>query len=110
MGSLGFALEVVWFFSCRSVNYGARSGSLGSSGVFDFTRVRPGGRSVNPGSFGSLDGAVVVVGTSGVAEFTLVRPGGRWVHQRWLGSLKFTLGLVGFIRCHWVLSGWTWGL
>ena len=62
-------------------------GSLGSSGVVGFTRVRLGGlllfrgRRVHSASFlGSL-------GSSGVAGFTPVGPAGLWVRPGSLGSL-----------------------
>ena len=105
--------------------------SLGSSGVVEFTRVRPGGRwvhlqSLGPWhspwkSLGSLGVALRVVGfmrgrwvhsgspwgsfgSSWVVEFTRIRFEYRWLHPEPLGSLLFALVLVGFIRCRWVHS------
>ena len=88
---------------------------MGSSGVVGFTRVRPAGQWVHPGSFDSLEYALGVVRfirglwvnsgspwgsqcSSGVVGFTRVRHGFRWVHPEWLGSLVFALGVVGFTR------------
>ena len=87
--------------------------------------LAPGGRSVHPGSLGSLGGALVVVGfirsrwvhpgshwvsfsPSGVIGFILVRPGRRCVHLGSLVSLWFALGVVGFIRSRWIDSGSPW--
>ena len=68
-------------------------GWLGSSGVVGFTRVRPGGRWVHSGLFGSLWFAIGVVG------FIRVHPGGRsvcsefrWVHPRSMDLLGSVLG------------------
>ena len=100
MGSLGFALWVVGIVLGRLIHTGSRWGSLGSSKVVEFTRVRAGvvgfirGRWVHSGSrWGSL-------GSSGVVGFTRVHSGRRWVHPVWCGSLGFALGVVGFIRGH----------
>ena len=81
-------------------------GSLCSSGVVGFTRVRAGGRWVHPGSLGSLGFALVSLGSSGVVGFSLVHAGGQWGS---LCSRGFALGVVGFILGRWVHSGSRWG-
>ena len=48
---------------------------MGKSGAIGFTRVRPWGRSVHPGSFGSLGYALWVIGFS---RGRLVHSGGPW--------------------------------
>ena len=79
-GSLG-SYRVVWFTPVRLwVRLGSAlgalpsCGSLSSSEVVGFTRLRHGGRSVHLGSLGSLSCALVIVG---FIEFTRVRPDGR---------------------------------
>ena len=59
--SRGWGLEVVWFIRGRWIHSGAPRGSSVSFGVAGFTQVRPGGREVHSGSFGSLGYALVVV-------------------------------------------------
>ena len=87
-GAVALALEVDWIIRCRLVNRVSPWGSLGSSGVFGFTRIRPGGRWVHPGSLDSLGFAL------GVLAF--IR--GCWVQSgSRLGSLC-SLGVVGFTR------------
>ena len=81
LGSLGFAMGVVGFIGGFWVQWCSPCGSLGSSWVVGFTRVRPGDCWVH----------MVVV------RFTQVRPGGSWVHAGSLGSLGFALGVVGLI-------------
>ena len=78
-------------------------------GVVRFSLVRPGGRWVHPGLFGSLVFALGVVG--------FIR--GRWIHSgtRWgsldstgvFGFTKVSAGVVGFIRGRWVHSSSRWG-
>ena len=68
------------------VRLGSPLGSLSSSAVVGFTRVRDGGHWVNPGSLGSLG--------------FVLEP---------LRSLWFALGVVGFIRSHWIYSRSRWG-
>ena len=60
LGSLGFALGVTQVRPVRRWIH-PRS-SLGSSGVVGFIRMRPGGRSVNPGSLCSLGCTLWIVG------------------------------------------------
>ena len=96
---------------------GATSGSLGSSGVFEFTRVRPGGRWVHPGTLGAfgfaLGGVCFIWGrwvhsgapwsslsSSWLLGFTRVRPGDRWILSR------FTRVRQGG---RWVYWGSPWG-
>ena len=67
-------------------------GSLCSSGVVGFTRVRPGCRWVHPESLDSFGCALGDVG------FTQLRLVGRLAHQV---SHGFTLGVVGFIPGGW---------
>ena len=69
--------------------------SFGSSGVVGFTRLRPWGRSVHPGTFGFTLGDVGFIR-------------GRSVHPESLGSLGFALWFVNFIRVAWVLSVSYW--
>ena len=70
-------------------------------GVVRFSLVRPGGRWVHPGLFGSLVFALGVVG--------FIR--GRWIQPVYLGSLRLALGslgssgVVGFTR---VRAGGRW--
>ena len=52
--ALWCALGVVDFICGCLVHSGAPWGSLGLSGVVGFTRVRPGGRYVRPGSLNTL--------------------------------------------------------
>ena len=42
------------------------------------------------------------LGSFGVVAFTRVHHVGCYVHPGSLGSLEFSLGVVGFIRGHWV--------
>ena len=72
---------------------------MGSSGVVGFTRVRPGGRRVHPGSLGSLTCALRFVGF-------IWR---RWLYSCALSSIVCALGVVGFIRGRWIHSGVPWG-
>ena len=101
-------------------------GSLGSSSVVGFTRMRPRSSWIHLGSLGSLICAMdvgltracansvvgfilgrwvhfterwMLMGSSRVVRFTCVRPGGRLIYPGWLGSL--TSGFVGFIRRCW---------
>ena len=91
---------VNWFGRGRWVHLRARS--FGLSGVIVFTRARPGGRCVQPGSFGSLASPWSSMGSSGVSRFdthpvgllfhlewlcSLARPGGRWDDPGSLASL-----------------------
>ena len=90
-------MGIGWFTRDRWVHSGAPCGSLGSSGVIWFARVRPWGRWVHPGSLGSLVCAQGVVG--------FIR--GHWVLSSLagsLGSLRYDLGVVGFTRGRWVHS------
>ena len=131
LGSLRFALGVIAFIRGSLGSLGFASvhlpwGSMGSSEVVAFTRVRPWGRWVHPGSLGSIKFALgftgfirgrwvhlgsswVSMGSSVVVGFTGVRHGGRWVHWRspWgsLGALSFALRVVRFMRGHHVHSG-----
>ena len=54
LGSFRWALGVVGYFLGCWVHSGAPWVSLSSSGVIEFTRVRPGDQWVHPGSLGSL--------------------------------------------------------
>ena len=85
LGSFGCALVVVGYFHGRWVLLGAHWVSLGSSGVFGFTRVRPRGRWVHPGSFGSLGCALGVV--------CFIRD--RWVHS---GAPRGSVGSSRVVR------------
>ena len=101
---------------------------MGTSGVIEFTRVRPGCRLVHqvslgspwvrwvyPESLSSLAFTLGVVGfprvrpvggwvqsvslaSLGFVWFTRVRPGSSWVHLGYLVSLAFAIVIVGFIR------------
>ena len=103
--------------------------SLGLSGVFGFTQIRPGGHWVHTGSLGSLGFALGADGfirsrwvhwrspwgsldslafALGVVGCTQIRPECCWVHAASSGSLGFALGVVGFIRDRWVPSGSPW--
>ena len=128
LGSLGLALGVVGFIWSGGVHLASRLGSLCSFGVVWFGGVPPRGSWVNPGSFGSLGFALVVVefalgvvgfirgrwdhmgspwwslGLYGVVGFSRFRPGGRWVHPRSFSSLGFALWAAGFNRHHLVHS------
>ena len=75
----------------RWVHSVSRWGSLRSSGVVGFTRVRTAARSVHPGSLWFTSVRLgCLFGSSRVVRFTLVR-------------------VVGFIRGRWVHSGSPWG-
>ena len=74
LGSFGFALGDVGFIRCRWVHSGVSCGSLDSSGVIGFTRVRPRSRSVHSRSLGYLG---LDMGSSGVVVVTQVHPGYR---------------------------------
>ena len=94
--SLGSALGFVGFIRGRWGHSDApwgSLGSLGSSGVVGYTRVR---RWVHPGSLSSIGCALGNVG------FTRVSPGGRWVLLGSLGLLGCPIGVVGFIWGCWV--------
>ena len=115
------------------VHSGVPWGAMGSSGVVGFTRVRPGGRRVHPGSLDSLTCALrfvrfiwrrwvyscvlsSIVCALGVVGFTRVFPGDGWVSSRGrrvhpgsLGSLTCALSFVGFIWGGWVHSDAPWG-
>ena len=98
----------------RWVNLGVLLESMGSSGVVTFTRVLPGSRWVHPGLLGSL--ARVLGFIDRLVGVTRARPGCHWVLQRAFASLAralgvdpgsfaslaCALGVIVFIRCHWV--------
>ena len=128
-GGVGF-MRVVGIVRGRWVHSIAPWGSLGSSGVVGFTRVRPVRRWVHAASLVSSGVALVYalgfVGfircrwvlssapcgslrSSVVVGFTRVCPGDRWVHPGSLGSLVCAMGVVEFIRGGWVHSGMPWG-
>ena len=97
-------------------------GSLGSSGVVEFTRVHPGvfgfmrGRECNVGVVAFIWGRLFhsradwrLLGSSGIVGFTCVHPGDGLVHPGSLGSLANALGVFGVMRGHWVHSRVPWG-
>ena len=109
LGVAGFILcplvcaqEVVGFIRGHWVHTGVHCGSLGTFGVVRLTRVHPGG---HEGSLGSLGCALWIVEFIGVVGFTRVRLGCRCVHLWSLGTHECVLGVVGFMRRHWVHSG-----
>ena len=71
LGTLGCALGVVGFICGSWFHWETPSGSSGSSGVAEFTGVRPRGRRINSGNLGSLGCAMGAVG--------FIR--GRWIHR-----------------------------
>ena len=73
--ALRYALVFVGFIRCRWVLSGAPWGSLRSSVIVGFTRVRLGGHCVHPGSLGSLRFALVIVG---FIQGRLVHSGAPW--------------------------------
>ena len=89
LGSLFFVLGVIGFIRGLWVHSGSPCGSLGSSVVVGFIRVRP------SDSWGARWGSL---STSGVVRFIRVRPWGRCVHSGSLSTLRFALGVVGYIR------------
>ena len=94
LGSPGSALLGVGFMRGRWVHpkwhSGTPWGSLGSSGVVGFPRIRPVGGCVHPCPLGSLACALGVV--------AFIR--GRWVHSgATRGSLRSSV-VVGFTRVH----------
>ena len=116
LGSLGFAFGVHAFIQGCWVLSGSCLGSLCSSGVVGFTRVRLVHSGAPRWSLGSVGFALGVVGFIRVSlgslrfalrivGFTRIRSWGHWVDSRSLGSLGFTLWVVGFIRGRWVHSG-----
>ena len=95
---LGFALGIVVFNRCRWVHSGTSWRTLGSSGVVVFTRFRPGGRCVHPGTLNSLGNALGVTRIVLAIGISQVHPGGHWVHPGLLGSLGSPWGLTGSSR------------
>ena len=83
-------------------------GSLGSSGFVHFTRVRPGGSWVHPGSLGLLEFALGVVGFTQGRSVHSGSPWGSLVHPGTLGSLGFALGAVGVVGLTQVRPGNLW--
>ena len=112
LGSLARTLGIVGFSWGRWVHSRTPCGSLGSSGVVEFSRACPGGHWVHSQSLCSLVVAIGVVGvhpgsfdslTMGsyeVVAFNHVRRRGRWVRLVSLVSIARAVGVVGFIRKH----------
>ena len=77
LGSLGCTPRILEFIRGHWVHWGAPWGSLGSSRVAGFLRVRPAGRQGSLGVEGLIVGGGGALGYSGVVGFIVMRLRGR---------------------------------